>query len=160
MEQIKEMTIISKESFVAVGFKWEGTFAEARAGEIRDVQEELKRRLPEIKHVTRPDILLGLSNHDRPDGFTHYAVVEVEQIDEVPTGMIQLSIPTLTYAKYEHKKGQNIEQSYTNLFAWIESKDYSWNKDIITHFEEYPMSQDSYTNDPEFAMMIPIITRI
>lgn len=156
MEQNIEKVIVTKEAFTAVGIKWEGTFAEAGAGGIRTVQEEMNQRLQEIKHVTRPDVLLGLNYHITGDSFVHHAVVEVEKVENLPEGMVSISIPTLTYAKCEHKRGENIQQSYTNIFNWIDSLGYTLNKEYVTHFEEYPMGQDPYSNDPEFAILIPI----
>lgn len=156
MEQSFEATITTKESFVAVGFQWEGTFAEAGAGAIRALQQEFKDRLHEIQHRVHSDILLGLSNHIAGDRFTHYCVVEVEKEDEIPEGMISIHIPTHTYARCEHKSGNSIEQNYTNIFTWIEKQGYRLNKETITHFEQYPMWQDVNSKDPEFVIMIPI----
>ncbi|MFD0715694.1 GyrI-like domain-containing protein [Paenibacillus sp. GCM10027626] len=156
MEQKNEAVLVTKEAFKAVGFKWAGTFAEAGAGGIRAVQANMQNRLKEIKHVLHPETLLGLSNHNIEDGFTHYAVVEVSNIEDIPDGMTTISLPTLTYAKCDHQKGQNIETSYHNISAWIEEQGYKLHKGDVTHFEEYPMHQDPYSNDPEFVIMIPI----
>lgn len=62
-EQKQKFTIVSKESFIAIGFKWEGTFAEAAKGGIRKIQAELKERLDEIEGKVEEDVLLGLSYH-------------------------------------------------------------------------------------------------
>lgn len=156
MEQKNEAMFMTKESFQAIGLKWEGTFAEAGAGGIRAVQKELHNRLKEIKHIVDPEKLLGLSYHVTEGGFTHYAVVEVERAEDIPDGMTMVTVPTLTYAKCEHKKGQNIETSYTNMYAWIENQGYMLHKGDLTHFEEYPMQQDPYNKDPEFVIMIPV----
>ncbi len=51
MEQKNESVLVIKESFKAVGLKWEGTFAEAGAGGIRVVHTEIQNRVKEIKHV-------------------------------------------------------------------------------------------------------------
>ena len=98
-----------------------------------------------------------LPRGSRGDGFIHYAVVEVERIEEVPEGMVTISVPALTYAACSHRKGQSIDQSYNNIYAWIKEQGYSeYNPDHLTHFEQYPMSQDPYTDDPEFMIMIPV----
>lgn len=156
MEQVNESKLVTKESFHAVGLQWEGTFAEARAGGIRVIHTEMQRRLQEIKNVLHPHTLLGLSYHNTGDGFIHYAVVEVDNIEDIPEGMISITLPTLTYAKCEHTKGQNIDTSYNNIYAWIENQGYKLLKEDITHFEKYPMDQDPYSKDPEFVIMIPI----
>jgi predicted transcriptional regulator YdeE len=156
LEQISEVSIVTKPAFQAVGLEWEGTFAEAGAGGIRVVQTEIKNRLQEIKHVLHPDILLGLSHHIQAGRFTHYAVVEVEQAEDIPPGMLAVSFPAMTYAMCEHQRGQNIDASYTNIFAWIKQQGYELNKASITHFEEYPMAQEPYSKDPQFKIMIPV----
>jgi predicted transcriptional regulator YdeE len=156
MEQKNESELITKESFHAVGLKWEGTFAEAGAGGIRIVHSEMQDRVKEINQTLHPEILLGLSYHNIEGGFTHYAVVEVEKVGGIPEGMITITLPTLTYAKCEHKRGQSIDASYNNIYSWIENKGYKLYKGDVTHFEEYPMHQDPYSKDPEFAILIPI----
>lgn len=77
-------------------------------------------------------------------------------MEQIPSGMVQVSVPTLTYAKCEHRKGQDIDRSYQNIYAWIEQQGFSLFKGDLTHFEEYPMNQDPHTKDPEFTIMIPI----
>jgi predicted transcriptional regulator YdeE len=154
--QKNETMIITKESFHAVGLKWAGTFAEAGAGGIRVIHIEMQNRLKEIKHVLQSDTLLGLSYHNIEGGFTHFAVVEVGKVEDIPNGMISLTHPTLTYAKCEHRKGQEIDASYNNISSWIESQGYKVHMGDVTHFEKYPMHQDPYTKDPEFVIMIPV----
>ncbi|MBW8349311.1 effector binding domain-containing protein [Bacillus sp. IITD106] len=157
--QKNDAALISKDSFHAIGLKWEGTFAEAGEGGIRKIQTELKERLNEIPHIVSPDILLGLSYHATPDsdGFTHYAAVEVERVEDIPFGMVSIYVPTLSYATCEHLKGQNIKQSYNNIYSWISSEGLKENNvDHLTHFEKYPMNQDPYSTDPEFTILIPV----
>lgn len=99
-EQKNETHLTSIEAFHAIGLKWEGTFAQAGAGSIRDVHKELQDRLKEIPHVVIPAKMLGLSYHAVPEGqgFIHFAAVEVDKVEEVPAGMVTVSVPTLTYA--------------------------------------------------------------
>lgn len=157
MAKTFEANIVTKQQFQAVGLKWQGTFAEAGAGGIREVMKELQDRLSEIECIANRDSLLGLSYLDIPGGFTHYSVVEVTKVNRVPSGMLSLTVPTLTYAQSEHHKGENIDQSYKNVFEWIEANGYSHYKADLAHYEEYPMTQDSYSNEPEFNILIPII---
>ncbi|MEJ9218247.1 GyrI-like domain-containing protein [Paenibacillus glucanolyticus] len=161
INQRNEAKIMSKEAFQAVGLKWEGTFAEAGAGGIRAIHRMLQERLPEIPYAIHTDTLLGLSYHAFPDGegFIHYGIVEVERIEEIPAGMVSLSVPALTYAACEHSRQHSIEQSYNNIYSWIHEQGYTeYNPDHLTHFEKYPMSQDPYADNPEFIIMIPVQT--
>jgi predicted transcriptional regulator YdeE len=150
--------IVTKEAFQAIGLKWEGTFAEAGAGAIKEIIHQVHGRLKEIDKQVNPDILLGLSNHADPksDRFTHYSVVEVEAGTKVPEGLIQFSLPTLKYVKTYHPKGESVQDSYTKIYNWIKENGYTLAQADITHFEEYPMKQDAFESDPEFGIMIPI----
>ncbi|MGG2197438.1 MULTISPECIES: GyrI-like domain-containing protein [Paenibacillus] len=158
MEQTQVKTLVTRPAFQAVGLRWEGTFAQAGAGEIRGLQRALQSRLNEIRYVADPAVLLGLSYHVTParDSFTHYAAVEVERAEDVPSGMTRLSVPSHTYVQTEHRKGQQIERSYTGLFAWIEREGYRTVPGTLTHFELYPMRQDPYDPDPAFTILIPV----
>ena len=151
-----EIVIYELPGFEAVGLKWEGTFAGAEAGEIRDLQNELKKRLGEIPKRVNPDTLLGLSSHVVKDGFLHYTAVEVPEGAVVPGDMVRIQVPSLTCAKYEHKKGESIGLSYSNLYAWIEKQGYRAAGGEFTHIELYPMSQDAHDPAPAFTILIPI----
>jgi predicted transcriptional regulator YdeE len=156
MEQTTETAVVAIPAFRAVGLKWEGTFDQAAAGGIRAIQKQMKERLGEIAHVLHPEQLLGLSYHVQPGGFTHYSVVEVATVEDVPEGMVEVTVPALTYAVYEHRKGQNIEGSYRNLYAWIAAQGKKARTDDVTHVEQYAMEQDPETSDPEFTILIPL----
>lgn len=151
-----DIVVYEMPGFEAVGLKWEGTFAGAEAGEIRDLQRELKGRLGEIARLSRPETLLGLSSHVLKEGFMHYAAVEVPPGSVVPVDMVRIEVPSLTCAKYEHRKGQSIGLSYSSLYAWIEEQGYRPALGEFTHIELYPMEQDVYDPDPAFTILIPI----
>ncbi|MGR6546489.1 GyrI-like domain-containing protein [Paenibacillus tundrae] len=160
MEQVNSVfELVHKEASVVVGTKWEGTFGEAGAGGIRVVQSEFKRRLGEIQHVLYPDELLGLSYHMTGTGFTHYVGVEVDPsaTREIPEGMERIEVASSHYAKRNHRKGQNIEASYNELYVGIEASEYQLAGGALTHYEVYPMTQKTDESDPEFTIFIPVI---
>lgn len=151
-----EGKIIKKPAFTAVGLKWSGTFAQAGAGEIKKVIEQMGQRQHEVEQIVNPDILLAISNVDRPDGFTIFIASEVSAVGTVPPGMAVIQIPEKTYATCQHRKGQNINDTYNNIFEWISSQGHELDKEHLTHLEEYPAEADPYSTDPEFTIMIPI----
>ncbi|USB32973.1 GyrI-like domain-containing protein [Paenibacillus sp. YPG26] len=157
MIQSHEVTIVERPALQAVGIRWEGTFAEAGAGSIRKVIGEMQERQQEIQHVSNAAILLGLSYQVTEEGFTHYSVLQVSAVQEVPEGMVSLSVPALSYARLEHRKGQSIDKSYERIFAWIEEQGYKKAPGDLTHCEEYPIGQDPNTDAPEFNILIPIL---
>ncbi|RUT33396.1 AraC family transcriptional regulator [Paenibacillus zeisoli] len=157
MFQSHDITIVEKPAFQAVGMEWKGTFAEAGAGGIRQVIQQMHERKQDIQHVSDPETLLGLSYHVTEGGFTHYSVLQVSAVHEIPEGMVSVSVPALSYARLEHRKRQDIDKSYEHIFAWIEEQGYKKAPGDLTHCEEYPVGQDPYTGDPEFNILIPIL---
>ncbi|AWB46434.1 AraC family transcriptional regulator [Paenibacillus sp. CAA11] len=148
---------VHRESLHVIGMKWQGSFAEAGAGGIREVQQQFKQRLQEISNLVNPDALLGLSYDMTEQGFTHLTAVEVKELGEIPEGMVSLTVPAADYARCKHAKGQDIDASYQNLYAWIEQQGYRPQGEGLTHYEEYPMSQDTYDPQPEFTILIPMV---
>lgn len=156
-----EISIAVMPAFTAVGMRWEGTFAEAGAGSIRELQREFKTRVSEIGSMARPDELLGLSYHAYPAGetFVHYTAVEVSGADAVPEGMERIEVPSLACAELRHRKGMDIGRSYRDLYAWIEREGYVPLEGSLTHLEVYPMAQRPEDADPEFTIRIPVKQR-
>ncbi|WP_342553345.1 GyrI-like domain-containing protein [Paenibacillus sp. FSL R7-0652] len=158
MKRIHQTELVHKDNAVMIGLKWEGSFADAGAGEIRRVQTEFKHRLHEIRNVLHPEELLGLSYHMTDTGFVHYAAVEVDHktLQSIPEGMIKFEVPSHTYAKCSHVKGHLVESSYNRIYTWIEEQGYHLSKGSLTHYEVYPMEQDPYDPEPEFTILVPI----
>jgi predicted transcriptional regulator YdeE len=160
LEQINDTIVVTKEAYRAIGLKWEGTFAEAGAGGIRRIHEQLRERMREIPQPASMTHFYGLSYQAYPGnaGFVHYAVVETtDDAGYVPEGMTAVEVPTLSYAKCEHAKGQSIDKSYRNVYEWIERQGYAAvSPGELTHCEIYSLSRDPYDPDPEFTIMIPI----
>ncbi|KQO18162.1 GyrI-like domain-containing protein [Paenibacillus sp. Leaf72] len=156
MNVLKEVVLTEREAFHVVGLQWEGTFAEAAAGGIKEIQKQFQQRVTEINHVRERNKLLGLSFHTTSTGFTHYAAVQAEAVGCVPEGMYSLSIPSLTYATYDHQANENIEASYEYVYNWIRQNGHRPLSDGLTHLEFYPMSRDPYAPNPEFTILIPL----
>lgn len=148
--------VIQKPAFQAVGMKWEGTFEQANAGEIRHVMKRMQKRAGEIKHKRNEETLLGISFDVGPDGFTYYVAFEVERVEEIPQGMEHVQVPAMTYASCSHDQGEQVEQSYRNIYRWLEEQGYEPNRDGVEHLEAYPIEQDPLHDKPYFQINIPI----
>lgn len=164
MEQANEAAVVTKQDFYAIGLRWEGTFAEAGEGGIRVIHQELQRRCEEISGIVDSSHFYGLSYHAYrgETGFVHYAVFEVSDStrDQVPDGMVIVEVPTMKYAKCEHRAEQDISQSYSDIYTWIEEQGYKTLPEEgkeLTHFEIYPSNQGPYSTYPDFTIMIPIM---
>jgi predicted transcriptional regulator YdeE len=150
--------IVVKEALTAVGYCWKGTFEQAGAGEIRSLMSQFRERMNDISNLTSNESILGLSFDVSKEGFTYYICREVKKVDELPEGMKAVSIPSLTYATYDHRKDQNIEESYSTIYQWIKEKGYAEDeKQELTHFEIYPMKYDPMKDRPELTINIPIV---
>lgn len=148
--------ITAKPAFHAIGMRWEGTFGQAGEGAIREIQALMKSRLGEIPHRTQPDQLLGLSYPTQEDRLTHYALVEVAQVGTLPEGMVTLTLPEQQYVTYHHGCGEDINDSYRQVGAYMEAQGLRQPGDVTAHLEIYPMGQDPYTDCPEFVIMMPV----
>lgn len=164
MEQANKVAVVTKQAFYAIGLRWEGTFAEAGEGGIRGIHQELQRRREEIFGIVDSSSYYGLSYHAYPGGtgFVHFAVFEVSDSsrDGVPDGMVIVEVPTMKYAKCEHRAEQDVSQSYSNIYTWIEEQGHKTPPEEgkeLTHFEIYPSNQDPFSTYPEFTIMIPIM---
>lgn len=156
--------IVEKPSYEAIGLVWQGIYEDLGKGGIKTIIREMKERINEIEYRTNPDILLGLSYHNIPGGFSHYSVVEVSKTDHVPKGMTTIKVPALTYVRCEHKKGNNIGQTYVDIASWIKSNGYQIYEDTSeTYYDPMPIKHEEYPlksvldDEPEFFIMIPIV---
>lgn len=156
--------IVEKSSYEAVGLTWQGTYEDLSKGGIKAIITEMKERLNEIENRVNSDILLGLSYHNIPGGFTHYSMVEVSKIGQVPKRMSTITVPAMTYVRCEHTKGNNIGQTYMDIASWIKSNGYQIYEDTsVTYYDPMPIKHEEYPIDsvldeePEFFIMIPIV---
>ncbi|MEK5443422.1 MULTISPECIES: GyrI-like domain-containing protein [unclassified Fredinandcohnia] len=155
--------IITLPGYRAVGLRWEGTFSEI-VPSLKNVIRQVEERVKEIDHKVNPNVQLGLSYHVIENGFVHYAMYEVSDKQELPKGMIEIEVPELTYVKTTHNKGEDIEQTYTDLHKWLFDSEYiPFREEGVDYYdpympikhERYPVDRDPI--DPHFDIYIPIV---
>lgn len=150
-----QVQIVTKEGFKGVGYTQTVTFEEAKANALHGIIRELEAKITDIPNVVNRDGLWALSHPVTTTGFAFYILAEVSDYpDQLPEGMIQHELPTLTYAKYYHEKDRSISDSYTNLFKWVEENGYKLNQQEVTHLEWYPIPHD--LNNPDYDMLLPV----
>ncbi|MEH7387681.1 GyrI-like domain-containing protein [Bacillus sp. JJ1521] len=157
--------IITLPSYRAVGLKWEGTFSEI-VPNLKNVIRQIEERANELEYKVNPNVQLGLSYHVIENGFVHYAVYEVSEEQEIPNGMIEIRVPELTYLKTTHKKGEDIQETYTDLHKWLFDSDYTAFREVgVDYYDPYmPIKHehnpvDSDPSDPHFDIFIPIVKK-
>lgn len=155
--------ILEIPAYRGIGLKWDGPYTEVST--LKELITSMSNRVGELDHATNPKVQLGLSYHLRPDGFVHYSVYEVSEEQQVPDGMIEIQVPAMTYLTTHHEKGQNIGQTYHNIFQWLEESDYEpFNEPNVEYYDSLPIKHERYPddredNDPHFDILIPIRKR-
>ncbi|OIK11636.1 GyrI-like domain-containing protein [Bacillus sp. MUM 13] len=154
--------ILTLPAYRAVGLKWEGTFSEI-VPNLKKVIQQCEDRANELEYKVNSSFQLGLSYHVVENGFVHYAVYEVSEEQEIPDGMIEIRVPEWTYVKTTHKKGKDIQKTYTDLQQWLFASDYTPLREAgVEYFDPYmPIKHEYYPvdrdpNDPHFDIYIPI----
>ncbi|WP_313799806.1 GyrI-like domain-containing protein [Cytobacillus sp.] len=153
--------IVTIPEYRAIGLKWNGSYSEVE--QLKEIIKEMSKRVHELDDAISPEYQLGLSYHLRPDGFTHYSVYEVSDKQVIPNGMIEIFVPELTYLKTQHKKGENIGETYMKILQWMKESEYDIYKEKdIDYFDELPIKHETYTSDrdlmdPHFVIHIPIL---
>lgn len=95
--------------------------------EIPRAAVQLKERLTEIRELVHPARLIGAfiagDFSEEEDGY--WVCVEVNEIKEVPQGMVSLVVPKQKYAVLRHT-GPNLEirAAYERLHQWIEENEF------------------------------------
>jgi AraC family transcriptional regulator len=104
-EETMEPRIVTKEAFAVVGLPFTGFISNAPYeeekgnNEIGLVWDEFNRRCGEIKNVCGPvyGLCFGMPNEREP---WYIAGIEVSRADEIPAGMLSMSVPAQKYAVF------------------------------------------------------------
>ncbi|MFC4408843.1 GyrI-like domain-containing protein [Chungangia koreensis] len=123
----ESITIIELPESKLVGFRVL-CHGDQYANEIPKASSQLSERLHEVKHVINPDVQIGAfvveNETDEEDGY--WVCVEVTEFEDIPSGMVVLTIPSQHYAVVRYE-GPNYEirSSYEELHLWIEKNNYN-----------------------------------
>lgn len=141
---LNSKTVISLDELKLVGYRVLCS-GDQYSVEIPKAVRRLEQTLWKIKHLKNPSIQIGAFvvdiNTDEEDGY--WTCMEVEAFEDIPEGMVALTIPAQSYAVWEHQgPTTGIMNSYEELHQWIEENHYSrltnsW------HLEVYYQWRDS-----------------
>jgi len=100
-----EPRIVTKPAFTVVGLPFTGFISSApyeggsENNEIGKVWDQVNARFGEIKHVCGPayGLCFGIANDKEP---WYIAGFEVSQVENLPTGMMSMSVPAQKYAMF------------------------------------------------------------
>lgn len=83
-------------------------------------------------------------------GFPRAESSVVQRIEDASEEMVTISVPALTYALDPIAEGRESTSRITISITWIKEQGYSeYNPGHLTHFDQYPMSQNPYADDPD-----------
>lgn len=95
--------------------------------EIPKASLRLSESISEIKQITNPLHLYGafVVKNDSADEDGYWVGVEVNEYEEIPAGMVTLTVPSQKYAVIRHKGANDkIMDSYNELHKWIDENNY------------------------------------
>ena len=103
--QNMEPRIVTKPAFTVVGLPFTGFISSApyeggnESNEIGKVWDEFNRRCSEIQHICGPSygLCFGMPNEREP---WYIAGAEVSRVEELPPGMMSMSVPAQKYAVF------------------------------------------------------------
>ncbi|MGV2941325.1 GyrI-like domain-containing protein [Mesobacillus sp. LC4] len=115
--------------------------------EIPKASRQLSERSDEIKNVVDHSLQHGAfvvdNSSDKEDGY--WVCVEVSDYENIPAGMVTLTIPPQRYAVLRHKgSNEKIREAYSELHQWIQKHGYKrvtdkWHLEV---FQNWTDSQD------------------
>ena len=143
----------TRPAFKVVGMKYHGT---AQENEIPQLWGEFMGRRDEIQH--RVDTLVSYGVTTSYDfvskEFDYTACIPVENIDEVPAGMVGIEIPEGVYAEFTTTM-PTIKEGYEYAYdKWLPQSGYI--RDYRPEFEEYPGDFNPEDPKSEFSFYVPI----
>ena len=143
-----QQTIKELDEMKLVGFRVQCP-GDQYINEIPKASMELQQRINEIKQVINPSFQIGAfvvdNNTDEEDGY--WVCVEVKEYENIPEGMVVLTVPSQKYGAIRHTGSNNmIRNSYETLHKWIEEKGLKRLKDKW-HLEIYYSWQDPINVD-------------
>jgi predicted transcriptional regulator YdeE len=151
-----EIYVVLLDDKLLVGKGWTGPYG--RGAEIPRLFTKFLQMIPSIHHINGDECIYA-PFHDRATDFTYYCTVEVDRVEKLPPGLVELSLPAGVYAHalYEGLSTE-VEQAYFSIFNWIKEKGYE--KDYSRLSVEKYLSQDREINETEdkrkLELFVPI----
>lgn len=151
------------EDLFLIGLAWQGTFTEARKGNLLNVIKKMRSFLGE--EFTE---LYGISIHNIEEGFTHYSAVLADYKPKtLPDELEWLEIPAHTYFVGKHEGKTNVEATYKEVAAEIKKRHYEpYMTANFPVFDPLPFKMEVFdlkheiNEESEFEIRIPVVQTI
>ncbi len=152
-----DIQVIEKDEIKVVGLSWNGTYSQAET--IPHLFHVMEERLGEVPNQTKEPVLIA-PFHSRETEFTYYVTTPVEEIAEIPEGMVGFTIPRKNYVVAIHKgKPEEVANTYQEIFKWM--NDYGYEQDhhalgLEIYKEEH--KQQNAQGDLYYEIYLPVKT--
>lgn len=138
------------------GRLWEGSNAQAAAGAIHPLIEEMKRASARRSALWRSPIV-GITWNDRPGGFRYFVGIAIEDGEAAEPGMEILDLPEMTFASSWHGADDgNVVEHYLRMIEWISDEGLRRDFSIFHQREEYPSDFDP-AGPPALRLLMPVV---
>lgn len=116
-----ECEIVKKE-YQLVGQSVTANFPRSFPDAAMKVQMDFEKRMDEVGNCKNKHVLISpyMSNDIVA---TYFACVEVDELTEIPEGMIGFNLPMMEYAKISCSN-KTIDKGYSKLFTWMSENGY------------------------------------
>jgi AraC family transcriptional regulator len=157
--ELTDMTVVGMQSLFSTNYNM-----------MTKLWERFSPRMQEIKHVSNPNVALGVSFgmiEVKPEAessttkeyqFFHLVGMLVTTSGDIPEGMTYKQIPAHRYAKFTHKGPieSTLDATYDYIFnTWLPQSGYQYDDsgcDIEWYDERFSMDSE----DSEFDIYVPI----
>ena len=154
---IAEPEIVERGPILAAGLEERFSFSER--GSIPTLWQKfmpLMMQIPDIRPGTTYGVMSGSVMGE--DGFDYAAVIAVESIDDIPSGLSAVRIPRLNCAVFRHgghvaEVGAVCNAIYTD---WVPRSDQRPAEGPIQMIEHYPASFNAMTGEGGFEIWLPL----
>ena len=146
--------IVNKPAFTVVGLLIN---TKPRSPEIPELWPQFGSRMGEIQHVAEPGVSYGLMrNFDHEAGkFDYMAGMAVENVVQVPAGMVRWDVPANIYAVFETTL-PDIFQTFDHIYqTWLPTSGYQ--QAAGPEFERYGESFNPEDPASRFSIYIPVV---
>ena len=145
---------VQRPPFKVVGLKYHG---KPGPDDIPRLWDKFGPRMGEIRHVVNPKVAYGvMDNFDMASGeFDYVAAYEVDEIADMPSGMVSMEVPAQTYAIFTCTL-PTIHATYEKINnTWLVESGYE--RAAGPEFELYDENFDPHDPDSEMSLCIPVV---
>lgn len=149
-----EPKFVMRDEFKVIGMEYIG---KGENGELPQLWTNFIPRMAEIKNITSPNIAYGVCGSLNEDGsFSYVAGMEVSELNNIPEGMVGLTIPAAKYAVFTQKGSlESLHSIYDYIYkTWLPNSGIELAESPM--FELYDERFDNFSEKSEIDIYVAI----